>query len=186
VLLVAAATAQAQTNSDGVVRYAGDPPYVVDSGWALFTTSASQAGPAGGLGGTIDPPNNEPFTFTLTGNGVLKVTDYFLAGDYLRVWDNGVVLGTTPRVIVDPAQTTTSPDVAYGDTYWSYGTWVLGSGSHSLQFQNLLLNDPSHPPSYDPAGHAFRVDSLPCPEPGTLAMFLPALGLALLPLRRRR
>ncbi|HEY3284615.1 MAG TPA: hypothetical protein VGN26_20275 [Armatimonadota bacterium] len=184
-LLAVAVSAQAQTNSSGVTLYAGDPPYVVNSGWASFTTDATQAGPFGGLGGTVDPPNNEPFTFTLTENALLKVTDLYLAGDYLQVWDNGVSLGTTPRVVVDATKTTGDPNVAYGDTYWSWGAFVLSPGAHSLQFQNLYLNDPAHDPTYSPAGHVFRVDTCPCPEPASLALFLPALGLVLLPLRRR-
>ncbi|HEY3284616.1 MAG TPA: hypothetical protein VGN26_20280 [Armatimonadota bacterium] len=185
-LLLLAVTAQAQTNSSGTVCFNADPPYTVGSGWMTFTTSDTQAGPFGGLGGTTAPINNEAFTFTLTENGQLKVTDIFLAGDYLRVWDNGVLLGTTPRVVVDPTQTTVSPDVAYGDTFWSWGSWVLKPGAHSLQFQNLYLNDPAHLASYSPADHAFRVDTIPCPEPGSVAFFLPALGLALATLRRRR
>lgn len=99
ILLLAAAWASA------------DVPYVVGSGWTYFGTADYQPGPYGGIGGTFDPPNNEPFTFTLLVPGFLKVTDAFLAGDYIRVYDNGMDISSTPVVPVDPSIWESDPDV---------------------------------------------------------------------------
>jgi len=186
-LLLCAVPAVASSNSQGAPLYAGDPPYVVGSGWAYFATSVGTPGPFGGWGGTYIPPNNEPFTFVLAGPGVLKVTDAFLAGDYLRVWDNGGLLGDTPAVPVDPSLWIGDPDSAFADPRWSHGQFDLGAGPHSLQFQNLLFAGGTAPPGYSPAGHYFRVDpavpgpATPIPEPATLVLLLigalPAAGL---------
>ncbi|MGQ9696895.1 MAG: PEP-CTERM sorting domain-containing protein [Armatimonadota bacterium] len=172
ILLLAAAWASA------------DVPYVVGSGWTYFGTADYQPGPYGGIGGTFDPPNNEPFTFTLLVPGFLKVTDAFLAGDYIRVYDNGMDISSTPVVPVDPSIWESDPDVVWPDPRWSHKKYDLAPGSHSLQFQNLLFEIGPYPPYYSPAGHFFRVD--PVPEAGTLALLLGGCVPALAVLRRRR
>jgi hypothetical protein len=165
-------------------------PYVVNSGWQPFVTDANQAFAYGGTGGVVDLSNMspsipaDPFTFTLPEPGVLKVTDVFKKGDYFGVWDNGSFVGQTPAVPLAGGGTA-DPNTAYGMAGVSYGAFNLAPGSHSLQFQNLLLASGTAPSNYSPAGAYFRVDAS-APEPGTMALaaigLVPVAGL----LRRRR
>ena len=165
-------------------------PYVVGSGWQDFSTDILTPGLFGGFGGTFDPPpDNEPFVFTVTTNSYLKVTDYYLPGDFYRVWSFGGLLGDTPIVPVDPSQSTFSPGFAYGSPTWSHDVWLLTPAIYSINFQDLLEFDPVTTPfDYEVATAAFRVDptTAPIPEPGTLALLGMGMAIAGIGLGRRR
>lgn len=148
-------------------------PYTVNSGWQDFFMTMDEPAHGGGWGGSWD----DPYTFTLAADGILKVTDAFLAGDSIRVWNGDTWLFDTPAVPIRPDLWTDSPDFAFGDAAWSSTSFALAAGSYSLYFQDLLMADGDPPTDYEVASAYFRVDTEvpPIPEPGTVAL----LGLGL-------
>lgn len=106
-------------------------PIAVDAGWYGFC-----------FGGTGSPATNgcqndgvgtagNPFTFSLGGDGLLKVTDAFRIGDILDVWVNGVLAFTTSAP--GAGAETSAPDVAFGSGYYSAGSLLLGAGNYSVE-----------------------------------------------------
>ena len=72
-------------------------PIAVDAGWYgfCFDAGVGQAAFAGGCQNDGVGEAGNPFTFSLSGNGVLKVTDAFLHGDVFDVFVNSVLAFTT-------------------------------------------------------------------------------------------
>ncbi len=116
----------------GVAAHAESVPVTVDGGWYSFDvdelTSAS-----GGLEwiGIADGSALE-LTFT-AGEVLLTIVDAGFGGDMFRVFDNGVLLGTTSSV---PAAATSSVglnfDVALASGNFSFATFLLAAGSHVI------------------------------------------------------
>jgi hypothetical protein len=98
-------------------------PYTVGSGWSVFAHGA--------VGSSWD----RTFDFTLTAPAILRVTDVLCLGDQYNVTDNGASLGNTS--VPDNEYplcdiSTGDPDVAFADSRWTSGWWVLSPGSHSI------------------------------------------------------
>ena len=169
--------------------------YNVGGGWEqlYFWADVAAPDPAYGYGGEDidgDAPFNDPFTFSLAADGILRITDVWESGDYFRIWDNGSIIGETPNVPWQLGEVESDPDLAFGNPGLSWGEFALGAGDHSLQFQNVLFEDgiTGTPPGPDLASDAyFRVDRAvaPIPEPGTLALIGLGLGVAGIIARRR-
>ncbi len=61
------------------------------------------------------------------------MTDGFLAGDNFAVYDNGVLIKTTPPVPADSSNTCSDlPDACYHDSAHSHGSVRLAAGSHVI------------------------------------------------------
>jgi hypothetical protein len=101
-----------------------------------------------------------PFEFTSDGAAILSVTDAFCRGDEFLVRDDGVTLGTTSES--DSAAgcggptDVSDPDAAFSDATYSSGSWVVGSGTHSVIIE--VIESP-----WEGGGAYFRVDRAPTP-----------------------
>ena len=94
----------------------------IDGGWTFFNDCAI---------GTACPDG--PFTFSIASGGAcVSVTDLFLKSDEYTVADNGLPLGSTSAGVPDDSVSQTDPDLAFADANYSSGTFVVGSGSHSI------------------------------------------------------
>lgn len=137
----------------------------VNSGWVAFSF--------GDVGSSFF---GEPFTFTLTSPGVLKVTDAFLSGDRFEVFDFLASLGLTSAPGSTGDQIGSDYDAAVADARWSSAAFALGAGSYSITGE--VLASP-----FGGGGAALRVDDK-VPEPASLLLL--SLGLAGLGLARRK
>jgi hypothetical protein len=97
-------------------------PISVGGGWTTVSF--------GGVGSNF---SEEPYTFTLAGNGLLKVTDAFAIGDTFDIYDSGLgLLFSTSLPNDDGANAGNDYDFAYADTRWSSGSIELSAGSYSI------------------------------------------------------
>jgi hypothetical protein len=138
-----------------------------------------------------------PWTFECrTSHCKFIITDLFVISDQYEVYDNGVLVATTPSVpdwddlgFGDPGvggpfpPWTADPDVAFASGLYSSAVIYFATGAHSIEIRDIHI--PPTTINGAPFGDgtvAFRVT---VPEPGTLAL----LGLALAGLgfsRRKR
>jgi hypothetical protein len=99
-------------------------PITVDGGWDTFSWNTA-----------VSPwATEQPFTFTISGAGVLQVTDAFLDGDQFRIYDNGTPIGLT-SVPTDTGAFQSDPDLAYADPSWSSGEFAMADGDHSITIE---------------------------------------------------
>lgn len=107
-------------------------PLIADGTWNAFDVD-NMLSTSGNLE-WIDLDNNAlSFDFTLTGSAYLKVVDGGFAGDRFNVFDNGNLLGqTSVAVNTYPASVGIDFDAASADSNFSYGTFLLGAGTHSI------------------------------------------------------
>lgn len=124
-LLVAVVIALASTTS-----IAG--PITPDAGWYGFCF-------LGGVGNPASPGcqnegvgiSGNPFTFTLTTPGVVKVTDAFVFGDTFDVFINSTFAFSTGGG-TQTGPTTANPDVAFGGGAYDRGFLALIAGNYSV------------------------------------------------------
>ncbi|MEP7355052.1 MAG: hypothetical protein ABI824_17630 [Acidobacteriota bacterium] len=123
----------------------------------------------------IDYSVDVPWTFT--GPGKLLVLDLFLSGDQYEVFDNGVSLGLTSAP--GPELQCGLPALAdiqcsIDTSNFSRGTYVLGSGAHSITINYLVTTSVHH------SGAAIQLSDLPEPASGlTCFASLLAIGFGL-------
>jgi hypothetical protein len=155
-------------------------PIAVDAGWYGFCFDAGVGNPAyaGGCQNKGVGEAGNPFTFTLSGNGILKVTDAFLYGDIFDVFINGAVVPSfTTSAPGISATETDDPDVAFNGGIYSSGSILLGAGNYSVTiFTNATVAD---------GGGYMEVQTrgTTVPEPDALALC--GLALAALAWSRR-
>ncbi len=141
-------------------------PISVGGGWTVFNF--------GDVGSSF---SDEPYTFSLVGDGVLKVTDGFADGDSFDVYDSVLgLLFSTSAPTDDGSNTGNNYDLAFADAKWSSGSIALSAGSYSIT--GITTSSP-----YGGGDGALQVVSA-VPNPATLALF--GLGLAGLGWSRRK
>jgi hypothetical protein len=100
----------------------GGPNNPSSAGWVTFTW-----GPDGVAG---------PFVYSTDGTLYLEVTDSYCKGDQFSISDNGMEIGTTSSVPVDPEcddpPSYSTPIKSYLEPTYSSGEFVLGPGEHSI------------------------------------------------------
>jgi hypothetical protein len=94
---------------------------VPNSGWLKFS-----------FGDVGSSRSGEPYTFTLSNDSTLKVTDAYRTGDRFQIFNSGSSLGFTSLPIASAVDARDDYDLSYSDARWSSGTWVLGAGSYSI------------------------------------------------------
>ena len=107
------------------------------------------------------------FTFTLTTDGCVSLTDDFAPGDQFTVYDGTTVIGTTNLVPTGGPDVDNGPDVAYFDPAYSSGTFLVGPGSYSLEVEIIPPNSLSGGRGYirvDTAGSFTPCDDLLGPD----------------------
>jgi hypothetical protein len=148
-------------------------PIGVDAGWYGFCFGGAGSGATNGCQNSGVGSAGNPFTFSLSGPGLLKVTDAFNIGDTFDVFVNSVLAFTTSAP--GAGSFTGDPDVAFASGYYSAGSLLLAAGNYSI---DIFANQSP----FGGGGSYVEIESA-IPLPGTLALV--GLGLAGLGLRRR-
>ncbi len=147
----------------------------IDAGWSDFFFDLPGTPIEDFKTGDLD------FTFTLAGDGVLRLTDAFLVGDMFRLTINGVLQApsSTPGT---GANVGGDFDAAYASGYYSVADYALPAGSYTVTGEVFAA------PFGGAGTGALRVDSVSAgavPEPETWAMMLAGMFFTGARLRRR-
>ena len=123
-----------------------------------------------------DGSSGSPFTFSLSGPALLKVTDAFVFGDTFDVFVNSVLSFTTGGG--SHVATTTDPDEAFDGGSYDKGSVLLGAGNYSVGI--FTKSTPGG------LGGAYMqvLEQGVVPTPGTMSLV--ALGLLAALTRRRK
>ena len=155
-----------------VAAAGGDPPMPLDGSWVIL--DEYMTAPAFFSG---------PYTWTSSVPVTFTVTDLFVVSDQFEVYDNGVLVMTTPAVPDWPAYAsdpftsppyTTDPDVALASGYFSSGVISFGPGSHSITIRDF------HIPPVGVGGGPFfdgTVAFKAVPLPASLLLGVAGMGL---------
>ncbi len=163
--------------------------------WAVPVTSDTWYefgffGPAGTPAfqgtGTVPVPGSTQVgvpAWTFTGAAEISLTDNFSQGDSFQLFDNGTLIGKTPKVAKsnDRDLPAIAPEAAMSDPSYSHGIFSVGPGTHSL---TIKLDES---PFLGGAGF-FKItsgDSVPDGGSHLLLLGLGALALFCLSLRSR-
>jgi hypothetical protein len=116
------------------------------------------------------------FTFTTTTDTLLTVVDGGFAGDRFRVFDQGNLLGETSVVAsqISASQLGTNFDTALGNANYSFATYLLAAGTHTI---TGLLSQSATDSGFDINATVGGLRVAPVPLPGALLMFLSGTGL---------
>jgi len=133
---------------------------VADTGWSEDELQAANAA-------TL----SSPWTFTLTGPGVFRVTDAYIPGDSYWLYDGATLLATSAFVAKSSLDASFF-DSAWTDAAYSKLEYALGAGSYSLTIKGDGV-------AGLPAGLGVRLDTLTSavPEPTTWAFMIVGFGL---------
>lgn len=160
--------------------YAG--PIAVGGSWYEFafgpvgSFATNGTGTAPSSGGNSVYADDPPWTFAAGADGAyLTVTDAFLQGDAFTIFDNAVLVGSTPLVAQGPGGVS-DPAITVLDPTWSHAAFWLAPGPHSITIQ--MLASP-----YGSGAGFFRADNV-IPAPGALLLLGSGL-FTLLPWRRK-
>ncbi len=94
--------------------------------WNFFSWGNAPANTAG------------PFVFNSTNGGKLYITDAFLSGDQLEVFDNGISIGKTSVPGTTGDQIGVDYATASVDPRWSSGVMSLSAGAHSITITAIV------------------------------------------------
>ena len=152
-----------------------------DGAWYEFVFEG--AGSPAFAGGTADPGTNpdsvalDDAPWTFSGAAVLNILDLFNSGDRFEAFDGAVSLGLTSQAS-EGGSCSSDITCALGDSRYSFGTFALGAGDHSI----TILVD-STPFNGGAAVLQAVATEAQAPEPGT--MLLVGAALSVLGLARR-
>jgi hypothetical protein len=112
-----------------------DPLITVGSVWSM-TTDVPPAFQWGGWPLPVDI-SSDPFTYSSTEITHVMVTDDYCKGDVFKVFDGGVLVGTTSNVVSEwpDCAAQVGPVAAYTDPTYSHGCFTLPAGDHSIEIQ---------------------------------------------------
>jgi len=144
-----------------------------NSSWVEFLFGGVNSFATVGTGAiaTTNPVANQniapPWTFS--GPAVVKVLDLFESVDRFAVFDNNVLLGNTSAP-TRGGVCDTSIACALADSHYSFGSFNVGAGSHSLTIQAIV--------SGAGAGAAvLNATATAVPEPGSVVMLFTMVGI---------
>lgn len=144
---------------------------------ASFSSSAITVGSGWVLSADMFVPPTRPFEFTLLTSAYLQITDTVRAGDRYEVNNFGHLLGLTSEPS-PPAPYQFDPDLAYADSKFSKGQWLLGPGAYSITATVLPATF-----TVDAGFYGIRLVVAPVPEQTTYSLMI--AGMMLLALFRR-
>ena len=140
-----------------------------------FPADPAGGGCAPGLNSIFAPA--PPWTFTSVSPEILNVTDAFDSGDAFDVYDNSLIILSTPTA-AGGHNCGSDPDPCFADPLMSHGSVGLAAGGHSL---SIILRE-----TVGPGAAYFQTSPLSAvPEPGSLMLLSSGLLPALVALRRR-
>jgi hypothetical protein len=144
-------------------------------GWSgFFNVNPNYPDPDGGPLYDIDTGDTS-YTFTLTGDSVLKITDLYYNLDQFDITINGVDQGPTSYPQQDYVEPQADPDLAFADPHFSHGEYALGPGFYEVTGVSI----------FSPYGYNVGAIELDVPEPAAWAMMLAGFGLVGGLVRRR-
>ena len=124
---------------------------------------------------------NEDFYWTSSSSVKFDITDFDVVTDEFKVYDNGVLVLTTPDLpdyntlgigAFTSPPFTNDPNVAWVTNEFSKGSITLASGSHDITIMDTRI-----PNDFSDGTVALRAESVP--EPATMLLFgLGLIGLA--------
>jgi hypothetical protein len=156
----------------------------LDGSWVVLDENMS-AGDFFTGAGVLSAP------WTFTGPATFRITDLFVVSDQFSVYDNNILVFTTPAVsdwsayTSDPYDSppfTSDPDTAWLSAYFSKASYVFGAGDHSITIQDIHIPPQADGSDFPDGTVAFSAKAVPLPS--ALLLFAPGLGL--LGLWRRR
>ncbi len=148
---------------------AGATALVLDHGWEYDLVISQPVASEG-----------SPYTFTLAGSGILRLTDTNLPGDIFTASDAAAGITTTTSFTTDGAAVPDLEGVSWTNLNFSRFSLLLGPGSYSFEIRTDCI-------IRCPAGFGIRLDSAPgVPEPASWALLMAGFGLTGAMLRRRQ
>lgn len=161
-----------------------------DGSWSSFSVESGVAA----SGGTewIDLNDGQPISFTFSIDagfeGLLTVVDGGFAGDTFKLYEHGVLLGSTSAVPVvtyesNPGSVFDDFDAAMADPAYSRGSFLLAAGSYEI---TGVLGQSVQWAGQDLASTVGGLNVALSPVPEPAALLLLASGMTALSLRRRR
>lgn len=170
-------TSLANVTQGGIVTDAefGDPPMPLDGTWEVLSEVI--------FGGYF----SGPYTWDSASSVEFTITDLYVVGDEFEVYDNDVLVLTTPDLddyyelglgAFDSPPWTIDADTALADGRFSAGTIIFAPGLHSITIKPTAI-----PTGFSDSTVAFRAVIIPAPG----AITLGSMGIGLISwLRRRR
>lgn len=143
-------------------------PLNIDTGWTSF---------AFGAVGTLA---KRTYSFTLTGDAILKIVDGFTSGDRFQVFANNVSRGLSSLPTAG-FKTGNKWDLAFANPNFSHRGFHFGPGSYTI---TIMVAQRA---GTDTALHngAVRLDTSPVPVPAGGLLLISALGAAAAARRRK-
>lgn len=157
------------------------------SGWNAFDVDNTYS-QSGGLEWIDVAYNGDGSALSFTINNAapvaITVVDAGFAGDQYHVYDNGTLIGTTSAAASSTTSIGTNFDAALASGTYSFGTYLLAAGSHTITGDLAVSAVDGTGTPYNASVGAIEVNTVPLP--GSALLLMSGSGLLAVVARRRR